>query len=171
MEVADNGTIDLPLIGETPASGKTAHELQRDLSSKLGAKYLQNPQVQVMVKEFNSNRVTVSGAVKSPGVFPYKGETLFQCVTMAGGLAPESNSMVLVLRTTNGKRSAAKFNVAQIQNGNARGSDHAARRRNRGRHQCGETGDHEHNESISRSPVSPHCCDLPSQKVGAELNP
>ena len=99
VEVADNGTIDLPLLGETPAAGKTAHELQRDLNSRLGAKYLQNPQVTVMVKEFNSNRVTVSGAVKSPGVFPYKGETLLQFVTMAGGLAPESNSMVLVLRT------------------------------------------------------------------------
>ena len=117
VEVADNGTIDFPLIGETPVSGKTAQQVQKDLSSRLGAKYLQNPQVQVMVKEFNSNRVTVSGAVKSPGVFPYKGETLFQVVTMAGGLAPESNSMILVLRTTNGKRSAAKFDLAQIQKG------------------------------------------------------
>jgi polysaccharide export outer membrane protein len=119
VEVADNGTIDFPLIGETPVSGKTAQQVQKDLSSRLGAKYLQNPQVQVMVKEFNSNRVTVSGAVKSPGVFPYKGETLFQCVTMAGGLAPESNSMILVLRTTGGKRSAAKFNLSQIQTGRA----------------------------------------------------
>ena len=103
VEVADNGTINLPLLGETPAAGKTAQELERDLNSKLGAKYLQNPQVTVKVKEFNSSRVTVTGAVKNPGVFPYKGETLLQFVTMAGGLAPESNSMVLVLRQNNGK--------------------------------------------------------------------
>ena len=119
VEVADNGMIDLPLLGETPAAGKTAQELQRDLNSRLGAKYLQNPQSTVVVKEFNSNRVTVSGAVKSPGVFPYKGETLLQFVTMAGGLAPEANSMVLVLRQINGKRSAAKFNLADIQSGSA----------------------------------------------------
>jgi polysaccharide export outer membrane protein len=118
VEVADNGTIDLPLLGETPAAGKTAQELQRELNSKLGAKYLQNPQTTVKVKEFNSNRVTVSGAVKNPGVFPYKGETLLQFVTMAGGLAPESNSMVLVLRQDNGRRSAAKFNIGDIQTGN-----------------------------------------------------
>ena len=73
VEVADNGTIDLPLLGETPAAGKTAQELQRDLNSRFGAKYLQNPQTTVTVKEFNSSRVTVSGAVKNPGVFPYKG--------------------------------------------------------------------------------------------------
>ena len=118
MEVADNGTIDLPLLGETPAAGKTAQELQRDLNARLGGKYLQNPQTTVKVKEFNSNRVTVSGAVKNPGVFPYKGESLLQFVTMAGGLAPESNSMVLVLRQNNGTRSAAKFNIADIQTGN-----------------------------------------------------
>ena len=73
VEVADNGTIDLPLIGETPAAGKTTQELQRELNSRFGAKYLQNPQCTVMVKEFNSSRVTVSGAVKSPGVFPVQG--------------------------------------------------------------------------------------------------
>ena len=69
VEVAEDGTIDLPLLGTTPAAGKTAYELQRELSSKLGAKYLQNPQVTVSVKEFNSSRVTLSGAVKNPGVF------------------------------------------------------------------------------------------------------
>jgi polysaccharide export outer membrane protein len=119
VEVADNGTVDLPLIGETPAAGKTAQELQRDLNSKLGAKYLQNPQVTVIIKEFNSSRVTVSGAVKSPGVFPYKGETLMQYVSMAGGLAQDSNNVILVLRQDNGKRSAAKFNLADIQTGRA----------------------------------------------------
>src|SRR6476661_7221430 len=49
VEVAEDGTIDLPLLGATPAAGKTAYELQRELSSKLGAKYLQNPQVTVSV--------------------------------------------------------------------------------------------------------------------------
>jgi polysaccharide biosynthesis/export protein len=119
VEVATNGTIDLPLLGETPAAGKSAYELQRELNSRFGAKYLQNPQVTVEVKQFNSSRVIVSGAVKNPGVFAYKGETLLQFVTMAGGLAPESNSMVLVLRQSNGGRSAAKFNVDDIQSGRA----------------------------------------------------
>jgi len=119
VQVAENGAIDLPLLGETPVAGKTAQELQRDLNAKLGAKYLQNPQCTVIVKEFNSSRVTVSGAVKSPGVFPYKGESLHEFVTMAGGLAFEANSTVVVLRTINGQRSAAKFNVADIEGGRA----------------------------------------------------
>src|SRR6516162_2891275 len=109
VEVASNGTIDLPLLGEPPATGKTTYELQRELNSKFGGKYLQNPQVTVSVKQFNSSRVTVSGAVKNPGVFPYKGETLLQYITMAGGLTSEANSMVVVLRQQgNGPRLAAK---------------------------------------------------------------
>ena len=117
VEVASNGTIDLPLLGETPAAGKSTYELQRELNARYGAKYLQNPQVTVSVKQFNSSRVTISGAVKNPGVFPYKGETLLQFVTMAGGLSAEANSTVVVLRQSNGARSAAKFNIADIEAG------------------------------------------------------
>jgi polysaccharide export outer membrane protein len=119
VEVDEKGDIDLPLVGEIRAAGKTALELQHDLNSRLGAKYLQNPQVTVIVKEFNSSRVTVSGAVKNPGVFPYKGQTLLQFVTMAGGLAFEANSTIIVLRGINGQRSTTTFNVADITAGRA----------------------------------------------------
>jgi polysaccharide export outer membrane protein len=67
VQVADGGTINLPLVGEVPAAGKTAQEVETDLTAKLGAKYLQSPQVTVFVKEYNSQRVTVDGAVKKPG--------------------------------------------------------------------------------------------------------
>jgi polysaccharide export outer membrane protein len=117
VEVASNGTIDIPLLGETPAAGKSTYQLQRELNSKYGAKYLQNPQVTVVVKQFNSNRVTVSGAVNRPGVFPFKGETLLQYIAMAGGVTPEASSTVLVVRQINGARSAAKFDLTDIQTG------------------------------------------------------
>jgi polysaccharide biosynthesis/export protein len=119
VQVGDNGTINLPLVGETLASGKTVEELQRDLAARLGAKYLQSPQVTVLVKEFNSSRVTISGAIAKPGVYPFRGESLLQFVAIAGGFTPDANSVVLVLRQNNGQRSAAKFNVGAIQNGSA----------------------------------------------------
>jgi polysaccharide export outer membrane protein len=117
VEVASNGTVDLPLVGETPAAGRSTYELQRELNSKFGAKYLQNPQVTVTVKQFNSSRVTISGAVKNPGVFPYKGESLLQYIAMAGGLTDLSNKTVLVIRHSNGTRSAAKFDTSDIESG------------------------------------------------------
>jgi len=121
VQVAETGTINFPLVGEVPAAGKTAQQLERELAAKLGAKYLQNPQVTVLVKENNSQQVTIDGAVKKPGVYPIKGElTLLQSMAMAGGIdTATSDSTVLVLRTSGGKRSAAKFNVAAIQKGTA----------------------------------------------------
>jgi polysaccharide export outer membrane protein len=118
--VSETGMINLPLVGEVQAAGKTTQELERDLTAKLGATYLQNPQVTVLVRENNSQRITIQGAVEKPGVYPVKGETtLVQIVAMAGGFKATSDSTVLILRTTEGKRSAAKFDVDTILKGKA----------------------------------------------------
>ena len=57
VQVAESGTINLPLVGDVRAGGVTARELEQDLKSKYGARYLQNPQVTVFVREYNSQRV------------------------------------------------------------------------------------------------------------------
>jgi polysaccharide biosynthesis/export protein len=121
VQVADAGTINLPLVGELPAAGKTAREVERDLSGKLGAKFLRNPQVTVFVKEHNSQRVTIEGAVKKPGIYPIKGKTsLLQVLAMAESPDKETaSSVILVFRTTGGKRSAARFDIDDIRGGKA----------------------------------------------------
>ena len=120
VQVADTGTMNLPLVGEIPAAGRTAQQLERELTSKLGAQYLQNPQVTVLVKEYNSQRVTIEGAVKKPGVYPLRSaSSLLQLIALAEGFDPSSDSTVLVLRNTGGRRSAAKFDVSAIQTGSA----------------------------------------------------
>ena len=101
---SDTGTINLPLVGEIPASGKTAQEMERRPHLKAWRKYLQNPQVTVIVKEYNSQRVTVSGAIKNPGVFPLKGKTtLLQVVAMAGGFEDEFRFDCARLETKRGQ--------------------------------------------------------------------
>jgi polysaccharide export outer membrane protein len=120
VQVADTGTVNLPLVGEIPVAGKTSQEVERDLTTRLGATFVRNPQVTVYVKEYNSQHVTITGAIKNPGMYPIKGRTsLVQVVAMAGGLDDVSDSTVLVLRNSNGKQSASKFNVSAIQNGDA----------------------------------------------------
>ena len=120
VQVSASGAVNLPLVGEMQAAGKTSEQLERELTKKLGAQYLQNPQVTVFVKEYNSQRATISGAVNKPGVYPIAGDTtLMQIVATAGGLVQTSDSTVLVVRNSGGKRSAAKFDVAAIQKGAA----------------------------------------------------
>jgi len=120
LQVSSSGTINLPLIGERAAGGRTARELEQDLTREWGAKYLQNPQVTVFVKEYNSQRITVQGAVKKAGVYPIQGRmTLLQALATAQGLDKSSDALVVVFREENGKRAAARFNVDEIHNGEA----------------------------------------------------
>jgi polysaccharide biosynthesis/export protein len=121
VQVAESGTINLPLVGDVRAGGVTARELEQDLKSKYGARYLQNPQVTVFVREYNSQRVTVEGAVERPGVYPYRGRvSLLQLIATAGGLKDVADgSEVLVFRTATGKREAARFNIDDIKTGTA----------------------------------------------------
>ena len=125
VQVADSGSINLPLVGEVPAAGLTAQEVERDLTKRLGAKYLQSPQVTVFVKEYNSQRVTIEGAVKKPGVYPVRGKTsLLQSIAMAEGLDAAAQDEIVVFRQINGKRVAGKFDVAAIRDGQCRGPRH-----------------------------------------------
>mgnify|MGYP000845563915 CR=1 FL=1 len=120
VQVSENGTINVPLVGDIQASGRTASELEKDLSARLGKKYLQNPQVSVSVREYNSQRITLEGAVKKPGVYPLRGKTtLLQIVAMAEGFNEVGDATVMIFRQENGQRLAAKFDIADIRSGAA----------------------------------------------------
>jgi polysaccharide biosynthesis/export protein len=119
VQVAEDGTITYPLIGQVTAAGRTAHELELDLKQKLGEKYLRSPQITVLVKEYNSQRVTISGAVKTTGVYAIKGRTtLVQVIAMAGDIdASTASGDIVIFRTINGQRSAARFDADAIKSG------------------------------------------------------
>ena len=120
IQVSEAGTINFPLVGEIEAGGKTAREVEQVLTKGLGTKYLQNPQISVFVKEHNSQRITVEGAVKKPGVVPMAGGvSLLQAIAQSGGLDDVAASTAVVFRMTNGKRLAAKYDIADIRAGRA----------------------------------------------------
>lgn len=117
-QVDASGQIMLPLIGKVMAAGKTADQLEEEISKRL-EKYLQSPQVSVSVTESASQKVTVEGNVKSPGVFQVKGRTtLMQAIAMAGGPDDEADTRkVAVIRLDNGVRKAAVVDFEAIKKG------------------------------------------------------
>jgi polysaccharide export outer membrane protein len=118
IQVSEAGTINFPLIGEVEAGGKSAREVEQLLTKELSAKYLQKPQITVFVKEHNSQRVTVEGEVKKPGVIPMAGGmSLLQAIAQSGGMGEVADSDVVVFRVADGKRSAARYDVAEIRAG------------------------------------------------------
>jgi polysaccharide biosynthesis/export protein len=119
VQVGQDGLINYPLVGELSVGGKTAHEVEIELTNKLGAKYVQSPQIGVFVREYNSQRVTVDGSIKHPGVYSLKGHTtLVQVLAMAEGVDNNvASGDVVVFRRIDGRRSAARFDVTAINEG------------------------------------------------------
>ncbi len=119
FEVDLTGQISIPLIGSVTATDYTTAQLDEQLTQRLGAKYLENPDVSVGIKSSTSRSVTVDGAVNKAGGFPVNGPvTLMQAVAQAGGASPEANiRRVAVFRQIDGKRQAAAFDLSSIRRG------------------------------------------------------
>ena len=119
FEVDLTGQISIPLLGSLTATDFTTAQLDDQLTQKLGAKYLENPDVSVGIKSSTRRSVTVDGAVKTAGGFPVNGPvTLMQAVAQAGGATPEANiRRVAIFRQIDGKRQAAAFDLASIRRG------------------------------------------------------
>ena len=111
--------MNLPLLGEVPAAGKTPQEFERVLAQQLGAKYLQNPQVTVYVKEYNSRRVTLEGGgIKKPGLYPLRGRlTLLQLIATAEGLSDLSDKSFTLFREVGGKRTTTQIDLDSVRSG------------------------------------------------------
>ncbi len=121
VRVNSRGFISLPLIGLVQAAGLTSEQLESVLAEKLAKDYLQNPQVSVFIQEYTSQRVTVEGAVKKPGVYPLKGRTtLLQTLAIAEGLTSVADANgIKVFRTDpqTGNRTTLVYDLEKIRIG------------------------------------------------------
>lgn len=103
VRVSAAGDIGFPLIpGKIQASGLTTFQLEKNLEQLLIANGLvSHPQVSVLVREQNSQPVSVVGAVVKPMVYQViRPTTLLEVLAQAGGISDEAGSVVLVTRPT-----------------------------------------------------------------------
>ena len=82
--VRDDGTIFYPNAGILKADGKTVEELRKDLTLKLST-VLKDPQIDVSITEYNSQKIIVSGVFESPGSYSIETvpKTLAQVISTA----------------------------------------------------------------------------------------
>ncbi|WP_122154717.1 polysaccharide biosynthesis/export family protein [Paraburkholderia sp.] len=84
--VAPDGTIYFPFVGRVRAAGKTVGDIRDELAARL-VPYIRNPQVDVRVLSFRSQKVQVTGEVKTPGPLAISDVplTLLDAITRSGG--------------------------------------------------------------------------------------
>lgn len=127
VRVATDGSINLPFLGTVQAAGLTARQLAADLQSRLSqGGFFNDPQVDVFVKEYATQGVSVLGEVQKPGVYPLLGSrTLFDVLSAAQGTTKTAGSKVYIthrdqpqqpeiVRLTYDAKGAAESNVAVL---------------------------------------------------------
>lgn len=102
--VAQDGKINLSLIGSIQAGGKTAEELDRDITTAF-ATYYRNIDVAVNVNARATRDVYVLGQVARPGRFDFHtGERVLHALADGGGMidGARENDIILMRREADG---------------------------------------------------------------------
>lgn len=120
-QVQEDGTIRFPWIGAVAVAGRTQGEISKQIEDQLRDGWLNEPQVQVVIKARENREITVLGQVHEPGSYPYKdGLTLLQAISIGGGMNPLAQAKkVQLTRETDAGRQTFEIDVSAIIAGRA----------------------------------------------------
>ena len=91
IRVSASGKIELPLIGTLQAAGLTASKLRGIIEGRISLLDVKVTQVAVVVKEFGSKTVYVTGAVIKPGKLNFEViPSIWRIILEAGGPLPSA---------------------------------------------------------------------------------
>ncbi|WP_186043713.1 polysaccharide biosynthesis/export family protein [Burkholderia gladioli] len=90
--VGADGTIYFPFVGRIRVAGRTAQDVRDELAAKL-ARYVKNPQIDLRVLSYRSQKVQVTGEVKTPGPLAITDVPLrlVDAITRSGGTTAEAD--------------------------------------------------------------------------------
>jgi polysaccharide biosynthesis/export protein len=116
--VRPDGMITVPLIKETAVAGLTPRQAENIITERL-AKYLNAPNVTVVVTASNSKKIYVIGAVRKEGPLSYTYRmTVMQALSEAGGLNEYAKRRkVYILRSDSGREYRLEFNYEEVLRG------------------------------------------------------
>lgn len=115
--VAPDGTVDFPFINRVKIDGLEPQAVAQSVQDELIKKeFFTHPSVSVLVKSYNSKRISIIGEVKKPGSFPLEpGMTLLRAISLAGGFTDIADrGSVTIRRKVKGGIKHATVSVKQI---------------------------------------------------------
>ena len=120
LEVAEDSTITVPLLGRRKVVGMSGPTIARAIQNGLADGYYKSPQVLVTVKS-SGGLVYVLGEVRNPGVYPLEEvrSVLAACLKAGGFTDFASAKKTKVNRTTNGKLQVLRVDMGKVTQGKA----------------------------------------------------
>jgi polysaccharide export outer membrane protein len=96
--IDSSGNVNPPIVGRTHAAGSTPEQLEHLFVARLKT-YYTDPAISISVTEYRSQPVSLLGAVTKPDVYQVQGSrTLFELISLAGGLRADAGNRVQVSR-------------------------------------------------------------------------
>jgi polysaccharide export outer membrane protein len=121
FRVQPDGSIDFPYLDRVKVEGLEPQQIEEFLKKELAErKILVEPQVTIVVKQYNSKRISVVGAVAKPGIMPWTdGMKLVDAIMGAGGLSnlADGDHVRIVRLVGGGKTVSAVVSIDDITDG------------------------------------------------------
>jgi protein involved in polysaccharide export with SLBB domain len=118
VRVPEDGYIPFPLLGNLKIAGMTVLQLDSIITNELEERYIYNPLVTVVIKEYKQRNVYVTGEVKKPGGYPFEtGLTVRKAISLAGGFTDKAaKTKIAVTRVIDNREVSLPVNLDdQIQ--------------------------------------------------------
>jgi polysaccharide biosynthesis/export protein len=118
--VRPDGMISEPLLGDVQASGLTPEQLADQIAGKL-KKFVQDPNVSVLISQIHSKVVYLMGEIAKRGPVDMTPDmTLLQAISSAGGLTDYANTKKMyILREEAGKHEKIPVHYKQALKGDS----------------------------------------------------
>ena len=97
--VSQTGEANLPVLGNVQVAGLTPNQAARKIEGELKSRgILIDPHVTVAIAEYASQGATVTGEVKTPGVYPTLGRRrLLDMIALAGGVSNAAGRVATIV--------------------------------------------------------------------------
>ena len=99
-QINNEGSLSFPLIGKVKVAGQTTSAVESLITSALKTGgYIKNPNVNVAIVSYKSQKISILGNVYKPGLYTLDGGTsLEQALATAGGVATTGGERVILIR-------------------------------------------------------------------------
>ncbi|RKX20247.1 MAG: hypothetical protein DRP26_02025 [Candidatus Zixiibacteriota bacterium] len=113
VRVNENGIITLPIIGDIKAAGLTTNQLSKSIVEQVSFYNPRISQATVVVTEYNSQTVVLSGEINEPGEYHFERiPNLLDVIRQAGGATSSADlSRVTIIRQEDNKAKIIEVDV------------------------------------------------------------